>query len=187
MKFQQLQEEALKSRSRNLFFFPPQRTKIPESIELHFLVVKIIGYFIAKSGLPPCGGLHSPRVWAVCASQTMSTLCRTRRGSILHLEEESSSQSSLRGQQVRRDEEWLTYPGHEGVIYTLPPGAPPSEVRRSTCPYTRQTQTNPTVQHRHPNQIMSHLKWFNAEEWQSGAKKAETSHLLNCKGGAGAH
>lgn len=87
--------------------------------------------------IPPRGGLHSPRVGAVCASQTMTTLCRNRRGSIPVLDEETNSMSCFRRQAVRADEEWVTDPDREGVIYTLDPGAPPSA---PTTP-----PTNPTV------------------------------------------
>lgn len=125
-----------------LFFFLLQRTKITvktpliplaEMIEW-FISLYVVHILVYKSRLPPRGGLDSPREWAVCASQTMSTLCRDRRSSILDLEEETSSQSRFRRQEFRADQEWVTYPDREGLIYTLVPGAPPSEPRRSACP-----------------------------------------------------
>lgn len=59
------------------------------------------------------------------------------------MEEETNSQSFFRMQVVRAEQEWVTYPDHEGVIYTLVPGAPPSDVRCSTCPYILKPRPTP--------------------------------------------
>lgn len=100
---------------------------------ISFLVSCSVAVLRPKKLNPPRGGLHSPHVCAVCASQTMTTLCRNTRPSILDLGEGNSSQSSFSQQQKGKtdDEEWVTYPSCEGLIYTLVQGAPPSEVRCS--------------------------------------------------------